>query len=101
MWMPTANDEDIELAIPTHPGLKLRSVCVQAFNKCEYANMATDPVLIHPGSRRLLTYERLLGAENATSVLRGRRERAVGKADDINNFRKKVGRPREASPGVS
>lgn len=34
MWLPTANDEDVELAIPTHPGLKLRSVCVQAFSKC-------------------------------------------------------------------
>jgi len=34
MWMPTANDEDIELAIPAHPGLKVVSVCVQNFNKC-------------------------------------------------------------------
>ena len=34
MWMPTANDDDIELAIPTHPGLKLISVSVQPFNKC-------------------------------------------------------------------
>jgi len=35
MWMPTANDEDIELAIPTHPCLKVVSVCVQPFNKCK------------------------------------------------------------------
>jgi len=34
MWMPTANDEDIELAIPSHPGLKLVSVSVQPFSKC-------------------------------------------------------------------
>ena len=34
MWVPTANDEDIELAIPTHPGLELVSVSVQPFNKC-------------------------------------------------------------------
>lgn len=36
MWMPTANDEDVELAIPHHPGLQLVSVCVQDFNKCTY-----------------------------------------------------------------
>lgn len=35
MWMPTANNEDIELAIPTHPCLEIVSVCVQAFNKCK------------------------------------------------------------------
>lgn len=34
LWMPTANDEDIFLGIPTHPCLDLVSVCVQAFNKC-------------------------------------------------------------------
>lgn len=34
MWMPAANDEDVELAIPTHPGLDIVSVCVQQFNKC-------------------------------------------------------------------
>lgn len=34
MWMPTANDEDVELAIPTHEFLKIVSVCVQPFNKC-------------------------------------------------------------------
>lgn len=38
MWMPTANDEDIELFIPVHPGLELISVCVQQFNKCEQAH---------------------------------------------------------------
>ena len=34
-WMPTANDEDIELGIPTHPSLELVSVCIQPFNKCK------------------------------------------------------------------
>ena len=34
MWMPTANDDDVELAIPNSPGLELVSVCVQTFNKC-------------------------------------------------------------------
>lgn len=42
MWMPTANDEDIELAIPTHPGLKLQTVCVQTFNKCKCDRAALE-----------------------------------------------------------
>ncbi|CAN9112539.1 unnamed protein product [Alternaria alternata] len=50
MWMPTANDEDIELIIPSHPCLELTSVCVQAFNKW---------------SRRLLTYRRRRDSEGA------------------------------------
>lgn len=39
MWMPTANDEDVDLAIPVHPGLELVSVCVQQFNKCRLAQL--------------------------------------------------------------
>ncbi len=35
LWMPTANDEDVELDIPTHPYLEIVSVCIQAFNKCK------------------------------------------------------------------
>lgn len=34
LWMPTANDEDVILGIPSHPCLDLVSVCVQTFNKC-------------------------------------------------------------------
>jgi tRNA G10 N-methylase Trm11 len=34
MWMPTANDEDLELAIPQHQALRLVACCVQDFNKC-------------------------------------------------------------------
>lgn len=33
-WMPTANDEELLLEIPSHPYLELVSVCVQTFNKC-------------------------------------------------------------------
>lgn len=33
-WMPTANDEDQEIGIPTHPCLDIVVVCVQTFNKC-------------------------------------------------------------------
>lgn len=34
-WMPTANDEELEIPVPSHPCLELISVCVQVFNKCE------------------------------------------------------------------
>ena len=37
-WMPTANDEDQEIAIPTHPYMELVVVCTQPFNKCEFTN---------------------------------------------------------------
>lgn len=33
-WMPTANDEELVLEIPSHHCLELVSVCVQTFNKC-------------------------------------------------------------------
>ena len=33
-WMPTANDENQEIAVPTHPYLEVVSVCTQVFNKC-------------------------------------------------------------------
>lgn len=36
LWMPTANDEDVHIAIPSHSCLELVSVCVQAFNKCKF-----------------------------------------------------------------
>ena len=34
-WMPTANDEETILEIPSHPYLERVSVCVQVFNKCQ------------------------------------------------------------------
>ena len=34
LWMPIANDEDTELAIPTHPALEVVAICVQVFNRC-------------------------------------------------------------------
>lgn len=34
LWMPTANDEEQELGIPSHPALELVSSSVQVFNKC-------------------------------------------------------------------
>jgi tRNA (guanine10-N2)-methyltransferase len=76
MWMPTANDEDIELIIPSHPCLELTSVCVQAFNKW---------------SRRLLTYRRLRKSEVPEGALESvKREYETGtRASDLNDFRRK------------
>lgn len=76
MWMPTANDEDIELIIPTHPCLEIVSVCVQPFNKW---------------SRRLLTYRRLSESEvpsGALETVKKEYEQGI-RADDLNNFRRK------------
>ncbi|KAF1840927.1 tRNA guanosine-2'-O-methyltransferase [Cucurbitaria berberidis CBS 394.84] len=76
MWMPTANDEDIELIIPNHPCLELESVCVQAFNKW---------------SRRLLTYRRLRESEVPEGALEAvKRDYEQGtRASDLNDFRRK------------
>ena len=35
VWMPTANDELGDLAVPKHEALELMSSCLQEFNKCE------------------------------------------------------------------
>ncbi|KAF2182142.1 tRNA guanosine-2'-O-methyltransferas-like protein TRM11 [Zopfia rhizophila CBS 207.26] len=76
MWMPSANDEDVELAIPRHECLELVSVCVQPFSKW---------------SRRLLTYRRLAGREcRVKEEERVKREYAGGRsADELNDFRRK------------
>ena len=36
LWMPTANDEAIELGVPQHRALQLINVCTQSFNKCKH-----------------------------------------------------------------
>ncbi|KAH7027132.1 tRNA guanosine-2'-O-methyltransferas-like protein TRM11 [Macrophomina phaseolina] len=75
MWMPTANDEDVEFAIPSHPCLQLVSVCVQPFNKW---------------SRRLLTYRRIPDAQVDKSIAWTKRTKeGGGHADDLNSFRRK------------
>jgi tRNA (guanine10-N2)-methyltransferase len=76
LWMPTANDEDIELIIPSHPCLELTSVCVQAFNKW---------------SRRLLTYRRRRESEIPQGALESvKKEYEKGtRASDLNDFRRK------------
>lgn len=76
MWMPTANDEDVELAIPTHGSLEIVSICVQPFSKW---------------SRRLLTYRKLAVAQAVDSRAGSGRnpyEKGV-KADELNDFRRK------------
>lgn len=35
-WMPTANDQDQEIAVPTHPYMEVVSVSTQVFNKCTF-----------------------------------------------------------------
>lgn len=34
-WMPTANDEELEIPVPRHPYLEIVDVCTQPFNKCK------------------------------------------------------------------
>ena len=40
LWMPTANDEEVELGVPVHAGLEVVSVCTQKFNKCEFFRLS-------------------------------------------------------------
>lgn len=75
LWMPTANDAEEDLAIPSHEALELSSVCVQEFSKW---------------SRRLLTYRRIPGIDVG---LLGERRVVKGMegttADELNGFRKR------------
>ena len=34
-WMPTANDEQLEIPVPEHPCLEVVVVCVQVFRRCK------------------------------------------------------------------
>ncbi|KAK3176201.1 hypothetical protein OEA41_007524 [Lepraria neglecta] len=75
LWMPTANDEDVELGIPSHPCLQLVSVCVQTFNKW---------------SRRLLTYKRISDSRVTDCLLARQKVETKGStANDLNSFRKR------------
>jgi tRNA (guanine10-N2)-methyltransferase len=91
MWMPTANDEDIETAIPRHSHLELVSVCVQKFSKCKPCELSSLIVLTQtPGSRRLLTYSRLPDREVGVAEVKPARKVENGRnADDLNKFRRK------------
>ncbi|KAF3356135.1 Dual specificity protein kinase pom1 [Verticillium dahliae VDG1] len=75
-WMPTANDEDQELNVPTHPCLEIVSVCVQPFNRW---------------SRRLITYRRMpdsqVDQEKLSLHKRAKHEGVT--ADELNPFRER------------
>ncbi|KAM7214488.1 hypothetical protein V8F06_010122 [Rhypophila decipiens] len=79
-WMPTANDQDQELSVPTHPYMEIVSVSTQVFNKW---------------SRRLITYARIPDNKVDPAAVQKAKEAALeskqklGKtADDLNPFRK-------------
>ncbi|KAK3318898.1 S-adenosyl-L-methionine-dependent methyltransferase [Apodospora peruviana] len=78
-WMPTANDQDQEMPVPTHPYLEIVAVCTQAFNKW---------------SRRLITYRRIPNAQvDPGAVEKAKEAQETGKllgktADELNPFRK-------------
>lgn len=81
-WMPTANDEDQELDVPSHPCLELVATCVQPFRKW---------------SRRLITYQKRADesvrpsdseAWAATRAERRQADAAGITADELNPFRK-------------
>lgn len=92
-WMPTANDQDQEMSVPTHPYLEIVSVCTQVFNKCMLRHaVAGDKKLTRTGSRRLITYRRLPDAkvdQEAVKAWEGGTPKLEGKtADELNPFRK-------------
>ncbi|KAJ0420138.1 hypothetical protein BJY00DRAFT_301754 [Aspergillus carlsbadensis] len=74
MWMPTANDEEVELSVPMHPDLEVVSVCVQPFSSW---------------SRRLITYRKLPEGVVSDISLRRQKEDSGVTADELNPFRRK------------
>ncbi|KAG5665896.1 hypothetical protein KAF25_010021 [Fusarium avenaceum] len=77
-WMPTANDEEQEIPVPTHPYLEVVVVCTQPFNKW---------------SRRLITYRRVPDAQVSQSALEtyaARKKLTLSgtSADELNPFRR-------------
>ncbi|KAF5557496.1 tRNA guanosine-2 O-methyltransferase trm11 [Fusarium napiforme] len=77
-WMPTANDEDQEIPIPSHPRMEVVSVCTQPFNKW---------------SRRLITYRRLPDSQVSQEALEAYTNRQKltlngTSADELNPFRR-------------
>lgn len=79
-WMPTANEEDEEMSVPTNPYLQLVHCCVQPFNKW---------------SRRLLVYRRRKSGEVRNPPVKNGDEQfrnpkgLAETADELNPFRKR------------
>jgi tRNA (guanine10-N2)-methyltransferase len=92
MWMPTANDEDVEFPIPMHPNLEVLSVSVQPFNNCmPHSLLVPNSANLFLGSRRLITYRRLPEGEvSDVSLARSKADGMGMSADDLNEFRRKV-----------
>ncbi|CRG84866.1 NAD-dependent histone deacetylase SIR2 [Talaromyces islandicus] len=82
MWMPTTDDQEIELMIPTNPSLEIVSVSVQHFRGW---------------ARRLLTYRKLPAGEVSldTRIHRATDDLHGVTADDLNEFRRKYFMPKE------
>ncbi|KAG8676913.1 hypothetical protein FPOAC1_002924 [Fusarium poae] len=77
-WMPTANDENQEISVPSHPYMEVVVVCTQSFNKW---------------SRRLITYRRIPDSQVSQSALETYANRQEIKlegtsADELNPFRR-------------
>lgn len=76
-WMPTANEEEMDIGAPSNLHLELLHCCVQPFNKW---------------SRRLLVYRKRTATEfgeSAPDVTQaGSGNGSKGTADDLNPFRK-------------
>ncbi|KAJ2998413.1 hypothetical protein NUW58_g338 [Xylaria curta] len=95
-WMPTANDQDQEIAVPTHPCLEVVVVCTQVFNKCESTNPGLSEERVQAykptGSRRLITYRRLPDSDvdiSALALRDKRQDQSNGRsADELNPFRR-------------
>lgn len=104
-WMPTSNDQDQEIGVPTHPYLDIVCVATQVFNKCpsspfsprlvqtpeHHTNKSPPPT----GSRRLITYKRIPDSQVDPETVKRAKEEAektrkdLGrKVDDLNPFRK-------------
>jgi tRNA (guanine10-N2)-methyltransferase len=79
-WMPTANEEDQEMSVPTNPYLQLVHCCVQPFNKW---------------SRRLLVYRRKKEEESGNPPVTNEESQFHNRmdfgetADELNPFRKR------------
>lgn len=99
-WMPTANDDQQEVPIPTHPSLELVSVCVQPFYKCQYSllpqisssSQGHKLTIANAGSRRLMTYRRIPDAEVSSIALEAYKTRLKVVTDgesvnELNPFR--------------
>lgn len=97
-WTPTANDEELEIPVPTHPCLEIVAICVQPFNKCRPRSSSrprylSSLTLTYTGSRRLITYRRIPDAQVLPSALEdhaSRKKLATNgtTADELNPFRR-------------